>query len=249
MAKQSSIIKIEGTIDDLTFYKSKDGYRVRKKTGVSAARIQNDPAFARTRENGQEFAIVARSGKVLRRAIIDLLTEVRDDTLVPRMIRRFSKIRNLDASSPRGERSVQLGLQEEEGKNLLRGFDFNKEAPLDQVLRKEVQLDTETGIMSVEELIPQKHVSYPDGATHVSFRMGFLNIDMDAEASAIHFSEEEVLSIDETSTSFTLTPSAIPEGDGVQVHLMLVEFYQEMNNTMYPLNSGAFNALSVVEVA
>ena len=53
MAKQSGIIKLEGTIGDITFYKSQDGLLARAKGGVDASRIQNDAAFQRTRENGE----------------------------------------------------------------------------------------------------------------------------------------------------------------------------------------------------
>ena len=63
MARQSSLIKIEGTIDNLTFYKSADGHFVRSKGGVSKNRIMNDPAFVRTRENGAEFSSIVGSGK------------------------------------------------------------------------------------------------------------------------------------------------------------------------------------------
>lgn len=49
MARQSSLIKISGTLEDLTFFKSADGHMVRMKGGVSGDRIKNDPAFARTR--------------------------------------------------------------------------------------------------------------------------------------------------------------------------------------------------------
>lgn len=55
MARQKGIIKLDGTIGDITFYKSQDGYLAREKGGVSADRIANDPNFQRTRENGQEF--------------------------------------------------------------------------------------------------------------------------------------------------------------------------------------------------
>jgi hypothetical protein len=48
MGKSAGIIKIEGTLDGLTFYKSKDGYMVRTKGGVSKKRIMTNPAFART---------------------------------------------------------------------------------------------------------------------------------------------------------------------------------------------------------
>ena len=50
MAKLKGIIKLEGTLDNWTFYKGKEGYLVKTKSGVSKERIQNDPAFERTRE-------------------------------------------------------------------------------------------------------------------------------------------------------------------------------------------------------
>jgi hypothetical protein len=48
MAKQSGIIQLEGTIDNITFHKSQDGYIAKKKGGVSGSRIATDPAFQRT---------------------------------------------------------------------------------------------------------------------------------------------------------------------------------------------------------
>ena len=49
MPKQRGIIKLDGTIGDITFYRTKDGYMAREKGGVSAERMQTDPAFERTR--------------------------------------------------------------------------------------------------------------------------------------------------------------------------------------------------------
>jgi len=51
MAKQKGIIKLDGTIGGITFYKStQDGYLAREKGGVSADKIANDPVFQRTKE-------------------------------------------------------------------------------------------------------------------------------------------------------------------------------------------------------
>jgi hypothetical protein len=55
MARQKGIIKLKGTIGDITFNKTQDGHLAREKGGVDASRIKNDPAFQRTRENGSEF--------------------------------------------------------------------------------------------------------------------------------------------------------------------------------------------------
>jgi len=40
------------------------------KGGVSADRIQNDPAFQRTRENGEEFGRAGAADKLIRMADI-----------------------------------------------------------------------------------------------------------------------------------------------------------------------------------
>jgi hypothetical protein len=48
MARQKGLIKLDGTIGGITFYKSKDGYLAREKGGVCADRIANDPNFQRT---------------------------------------------------------------------------------------------------------------------------------------------------------------------------------------------------------
>ena len=69
MAKQTGIIKLKGTIGGISFYKTSDGHLAREKGGVDKSRIQNDPAFQRTRENGEEFGRAGKGGKVLRNAI------------------------------------------------------------------------------------------------------------------------------------------------------------------------------------
>ena len=79
MAKLKSVIKIEGTLNELTFYKTQDGNLVRTKGGISGNRIANDPKFARTRENNNEFSSAAKSGKLIRNALRNLMAESHQD--------------------------------------------------------------------------------------------------------------------------------------------------------------------------
>ena len=60
MAKQTGIIKLKGTIGGISFYKTTDRHLACEKGGIDKSRIQNDPVFQRTRENGSEFG---RAGK------------------------------------------------------------------------------------------------------------------------------------------------------------------------------------------
>mgnify|MGYP007127515140 CR=1 FL=1 len=71
MANQKGIIKIEGTVGGMTFYKKDGQYLVKEKSSISADKIANDPAFARTRENNAEFGAAGTAGKLLRDALRD----------------------------------------------------------------------------------------------------------------------------------------------------------------------------------
>jgi hypothetical protein len=51
IARQKGIIKLDSTIGDITFYKSKDGYPAKEKGGMPADRIANDLNF-HTRRRG-----------------------------------------------------------------------------------------------------------------------------------------------------------------------------------------------------
>ena len=62
MAKVNGLLKIEGTVEDLTFYKKDGKNYVRRKGGVSKERILTDPNFVRTRENGAEFSHLCGRG-------------------------------------------------------------------------------------------------------------------------------------------------------------------------------------------
>tara|TARA_R110000751_G_scaffold230812_1_gene332226 strand:- start:263 stop:586 length:324 start_codon:yes stop_codon:yes gene_type:complete len=93
MATLKGLIKIEGTLDGLTFYKGKNGYFIRTNGGISKNRINNDPAFISTRENAPEFGLAATSGKILRHSLAKLLHNTQDPTLPSRLMRKLMLIK------------------------------------------------------------------------------------------------------------------------------------------------------------
>jgi len=248
MGKLKGFIKLEGTLDGLTFYKSPDGYMVRTKGGVSKNKIMNDPAFARTRENLSEFGLNAKSGKALRNSIGPLLNRAKDPKLSSRMLKMMSDIKNYDSSSVRGQRSVYLGIDTVEGKQLLKGFDFNVRAALQSILRIPYALDTATGTISIVDFVSQEQLGYPESATHVSFRSAFVNLDFETGIFDSSYSPVSNLPIDNSVSVVTLIPAQVPAGTGSQLYLLLIEFFQEVNGVQYSLRSGAFNVLNLVEV-
>ena len=102
MARQKGIIKLKGTIGDITFYKTKDGHLAREKGGIDASRIKNDPAFQRTRENGSEFGRAGKAGKTLRTALRTLLLNSADSRMVSRLTQAMVKVIQADLVNERG---------------------------------------------------------------------------------------------------------------------------------------------------
>lgn len=249
MARQRGIIKLTGKVGDLSFYKTQDGFLAREKSGVDAARIKNDPAFARTRENGQEFGMAARAGKVMRDAFRPLMMRASDGRVVSRLTRVMSDIRKLDGTSARGERSVAIAIANQPAKDKLKDFNFNRRSILKSILFRPFSVNNSTGEIVIANLVPANHVAAPAGATHVSFTAAWGKIDFANEGYQVELSNTVNLPIDGNASTVTLTPASAPGGTGVDVFLLVVEFFQEVNGIQYSLNDGLYNALSVVDVA
>jgi len=248
MARQKGIIKLTGKIGDLSFYKSKDGYLAREKGGVEAERIKNDPAFERTRENGAEFGSSASSGKLLRDTIRTMMQNASDSRVTSRLTKVMTQIKNLDATSARGQRNVGVGIATPSAQALLKGFNFNDKAILGSILFNPYDVDLGTGVITLDGLVPINEVNAPSGATHIALRGAWAKVDFATGEATMEETNTVNLPIDATSTNVVLTPVATPTGAGTDLYLLMIEFFQEVNGNQYTLKNGAYNALSVVDV-
>ncbi|MGZ0017464.1 hypothetical protein [Yeosuana sp. AK3] len=248
MAKYKSLFNVEGTLGEVTFYKGENGYYIRNKGGVSKNRILKDPAFARTRENLSEFGSTATAGKQLRQAINSLMFDAKDSKVTARLTKALSLVRNQDVTSARGQRQVAIGLTTATGKNFLKGFDFNKNAVLNCVLKAQHSLNTTTGEVIFTDLIPFQQVSAPSGATHINLSCAFLNLELETDAKDLQVSPVTNLPLNGMATTVSLTPPTPASGTGVSFYFLKVAFFQDMNGIQYPLNNGAFNALQLIEI-
>lgn len=251
MARQIGVIKVKGKLDDLSFYKSTDGKMVKQSSGVDGERIKNDPAFARTRENAQEFATSGSASKLLRLALFSMLQNVGDSRLPSRLTKVMSQIKNMDTVNPRGSRSVGTALASTAGSvELLKNFNFNKDAILDQILAQPFTVQKATGTISINGLQPSKHMRYLRGATHVNLKSALVEIDFNAGTYAVVESPETNLSIDKVVTNVQLTPSGPPSlGSGVKLYVLQITFLQEVNNLQYELNDSTSCSMAIVDVA
>lgn len=249
MAKQKGIIKLDGTIGGITFYKSQDGYLAREKGGVHADRIANDPAFQRTRENGEEFGRAGKAGKILRNAIRALLQNASDSRMVSRLTQKMVEVIQEDATNPRGQRNVIDGEAE-----LLVGFEFNKNGKLGTTLYAPYTgtIDRVAGTLaaSIPSFVPINMIAAPGGTTHFKIVSAGAEVDFENETFVMDNQASAVLPWDATATAVINLANAVTANSTHPLFLALgIEFYQEVNGQMYPLKNGAYNALALVKVS
>ena len=69
MAKQDGLIKITGTIDDITFYKMGDQYYARMKSSLTGKRFWKDKAFEGSRRSATALGQASRLASLLYRTL------------------------------------------------------------------------------------------------------------------------------------------------------------------------------------
>jgi hypothetical protein len=248
MAKQKGIIKIQGTLGDITFVKTQDGYLVKEKTTISKSRLASDPAFQRTRENNAEFGRAGKAVKLLRTAIRLLLQNAKDRHTTSRLTAAMMKVVKADATSARGLRNVMDGETE-----LLQGFEFNVNAELSTVLFAAYQasINRVTGALelTIPSFIPKTNIVMPEGATHFQLVSLGTAIDFEAGTFVADSSSTAILPCNAIATApITLTNSVTANSTHPLFLVAGIQFYQHVNGINYPIKNGIFNALSLVKV-
>jgi hypothetical protein len=247
MAKFEGIFDIEGTLKGMTFYKTAEGIRIRTKGGISKKRIMNDPAFARTRENGAEFSHSAKMSQLLRHSVSTLVDHAKDSRTSSRLNQIMSRIKNMDTVNVRGERTVKNGLSNPLALQSLIGFDFNKHSTLSSVLKKSYVFSAADGKLTLTDFINGKHLQLPTGVSKIGFRLGASSIDFSTQTYEFVESPQELMNVElYAPTTFTLTLPSIPSGGGLLCFFFLIEFYQEINGVDYPLKNKQFNVLNLI---
>ncbi len=248
MAKQLGLIKLKGTIDEITFVKTRHGYIARQRARLNGNRFAADGAFVRIRENAAEFGRAGKAVKLLRTAINNLLVNAKDPTASSRLVRQMVRVIKADTTSIRGERTAAKG-----DLVLLEGFNFNGGAPLTAICRVIFRSTISRAAGSLEialpSFVPVQTVTAPEGTTHLRFVSAAVAIDFNAGSFVQTEDKSEVLPWNGTEIGELKLSCALPPATTNPIFLLLgINFYQEVNSTIYPLNNTANNALCIIRV-
>lgn len=161
MAFQSGPFGYIGTIDDLSAYRMRgvDRIVVRKKSGVSKERIQNDYRYSRTRDSNQEWKACTMGMRAVRSAVNS--GHIGDYNYTGDIVRVCKAVQVRETVHQKGQRSVLFSTSP----FLLEGFIFNKYTKFNDVLRNTpectVNRETGTALVKIPELVPGESLRNP----------------------------------------------------------------------------------------
>jgi hypothetical protein len=160
----------------------------------------------------------------------------------------MSDIRNLDSTSDRGQRSVGNALLVPQTVQVFKNFNFNQDAILDTILLKTFIAQT-NGNITISPIVPQKEIRYPKGATHVTFKPAWLRIDFTSGEFELLTGPDNNVALDNNAANLLMQVGTTPTlTGGVNLYLLRMEFFQQINFKQYALKNGTYNSLAIVEV-
>ena len=206
--------------------------------------------MARTRENASEFGEAASAGKLVRDALRFAIQSASDSRLVSHLTQKMREIISLDEDNDRGGRQVL-----KENVASLLDFNFNAGAGVSQALFfgygvAKAGRDVTLNIASIN---PQTELAAPQGATHYEVTYGAASVNFETKTYSVA-TVAAPLGIQSLSGNAVATQNVVatlpadPAATDVILGVLGVNFYQELNGKMYPLNNNSSNPLAVVFV-
>jgi hypothetical protein len=248
MPKQVGLIKIKGTVDDLSFFSSQDGYMARKKGRFNADKLKNDPNYRQVRLNILEFTTGGNASRIFREAFTTELNKASDNRMISRLTQAMITVLQTDTGNDWGYRQVQSGDMAQ-----LVDFNFNNAVPFSSIakVKPEVTINRATGQLTVAipEHVPQEFIAVPSaGVTNYRFFAAAAAIDFDSGSTISARQSSASLSYDDNpTTAINLALPLTPNSTLPLVVLLGIEFMRVVNGKSY-LNSAKEAAVHVLAV-
>lgn len=248
MGKQKSIIEIVGTFGQFTFYKTEDGFLVKRKSSLSKNKIETSSQFQRTRENMREFGEAGESAKGLRQSVLAFITLAKDSKLQSRLVKKLMQVLHTDTTNDRGKRIVANG-----DLTMMTGFDFNRHALLSAVLTAPgtTTIDRTAGTVTIAipSFDPSLMLRAPEGTTHFKIVTAASEIDFVNKSFNTDSALTGTLPWDNTSTIAINQVLNLTAGGTLPMFGFIgVQFFELINGNYYPLKNNAYNPLGITNV-
>jgi len=145
-------MQMTGSIQGVSFYtlKGSDKVIMRTKGGATKKQIANSPKFENTRKQNMEFGGCSKFGSKTRKAFGGL-HRIADYNVTPVLNGMGKSLMKLDTVSEIGRRNLKLT----QNKEILEGFNFNRNYPFNTVVRISPQWELDRDKLHATVTIPR----------------------------------------------------------------------------------------------
>jgi hypothetical protein len=243
MARQTGIVKLQGTLGGINFYNRLGEPLARESGGGFKSNCAKK--YPRIQEQITEMTAASITNKFFKHSFRSLLTGYSDGTLHYRLQSFFMRIKDLDSISGRGQRTVANGMATPYGKRLLKDFDFTTKRSL--LLNGQLAFDWDTYTLTVSQF-DIANAGIPKSADLMGLKL--MSVRFDFETFECVREESTLLELfpDFGDDSFTLQTAPLPDGVGVRYVFLRVAYYQQVNGVNYLLPGEGQFGLGVLGV-
>jgi len=263
MAIQTGAIKYRGSFKSIRNYMNlhDPNTYAGEKGGANRDLIMNNPAFARTRENMNEFSGCGAAVKAIRRGLQNLLPEQTDKLFTSRLMQVVKEINRRDVAGVHGKRAIIFSGERPYFATLV----FNKLQDITDLLEKQLVWEhpltkasaklTLTALTIKPVLIPlgathyrvQNHLSIISDYTYVEANRRYEPMTMLNAMSAFEYSPYTPVGTaltDEIDVAFPV--GTLPGDDDTVIQCVGIEFYLKSGATSYlPLKGSSMKIIDV----
>lgn len=249
MAKVIAPFRIQGTLDDLSFYMASDENLVRQKgnSGITKEEFAKNPIFNRIRQQSSEFGRCSQKSKVFRLLAKQFYDKAKEVSFAGRVNKLLFEILKEDTTNKIGERKVENGLQIQELDELLLHFEGNKLRPLKKVFKKKITFDWEQNKSNLTSINAEKEIYWPEPeANQLHLQLAIANWNCKDDKFENQYSNEIILDKENTEKTIDFKLEQLQKKDLWIAYLFIGFSNKEKRNTI-PLNK-KWNTTTIIGI-
>jgi len=230
MAKIFSDGEIPKRFEGLVTYKAKgsDFHTAKQKTGFTTEALLNDPKYAKSWENANEFGAVSQLCKAIRVILQEGLPISNKLEVINSLTTIMRKVMCCDTISQRGNRCLKNGFASSGGKSLFTGYDFNPSGLLRNTFKGNYRFNARKRQLIFDAFKTSTAFVFPEGADAVGFRLGALRFDFGSSTGCYALTDLAFYGLNSRKTKkLKLRIDNFPEGEGTIFYLLELAFFVE----------------------
>ena len=213
---------LEGCVN----YDTEYGHIIRGISGFTTEALLNDPKYAKSWENANEFGALTRLCKEIRMVLNEGLPISNKLEVINSLTTIMRKVMCCDTIAPRGNRCLKNGFASPGGKSLFTGYDFNPSGLLRNTFKGNYRFNARKRQLVFDPFIPKAAFVFPEGADAVGFRLGALRFDFGSSTGFYALTDLAFYGLNSRRTKkLRLRIDNFPEGEGNVFFLLEVAFF------------------------